>query len=655
MGDGPLRSVTRASYSALKTLPSVKAFQETQEYLLGVGKQETLTTADLLAEELQTIWGHKPRNYIEAAHGRDQAALCLSGGGIRSAAFCLGVLQALAQKKLLSKFHYLSTVSGGGYIGGWLTRWIHDEHGDVGKVEEALGGGSTDAPAPDLPQIEALRKNSNYLTPKVGIASVDTWTAVMVWVRNTLLNLFIFVPLLMLVTVPPNLYADLLGGLANCGVAPTEDHLTCQLGGSFLGFVICLAVGFGLIAFATYNASRFLPSHNIKRPGAGSKKGEIWRLRTAEVTLRIVIPALSWAALVPIAITINGSSSIAPLWIFGTVWAAKLTAYFLAWATVEEAQDKKLFLGNLLTWICVSLLSSAVLGGAIWLLMYLMPLTGKEGAHPLRLLISLATIGPLLVTLSHLLMSALYVGYRRRVKPTPRNDDLDREWLGRISGTTVFPALLWAVLAGICVILPRMLFEHNQFIYSELKTITRYVTFVVTPISGLFAVLGGKSAFSALDLVATPEQRQRFRVFDIAIDVSTAIFVAILLMSLAWLEKTIVLDLPGAVAWLGFGINYIIHLIPFFDTKAAVSHASTIIANLNFVSSSIIGAHVAMLVAFGLLVLVSSNRIDVNRFSLHGIYRNRLIRAFLGGARINRHPEPFTHFDPHRQCAHVPA
>jgi predicted acylesterase/phospholipase RssA len=51
------------------------------------------------------------------------AALCLSGGGIRSAAFALGILQGLARFGLLGRFDYLSTVSGGGYIGSWLTAW----------------------------------------------------------------------------------------------------------------------------------------------------------------------------------------------------------------------------------------------------------------------------------------------------------------------------------------------------------------------------------------------------------------------------------------------------------------------------------------------------------------------------------------------------
>lgn len=63
-----------------------------------------------------------------------QWALSLSGGGIRSATFCLGLLQALAKTEdpagtkpdrprwpLLAQFDFLSTVSGGGYIGGFFS------------------------------------------------------------------------------------------------------------------------------------------------------------------------------------------------------------------------------------------------------------------------------------------------------------------------------------------------------------------------------------------------------------------------------------------------------------------------------------------------------------------------------------------------------
>ncbi len=58
---------------------------------------------------------HPPRNPV---------GLALSGGGIRSATFSLGVLQGLRDAGLLPAFDYLSTVSGGGYLGGWWSGWL---------------------------------------------------------------------------------------------------------------------------------------------------------------------------------------------------------------------------------------------------------------------------------------------------------------------------------------------------------------------------------------------------------------------------------------------------------------------------------------------------------------------------------------------------
>jgi hypothetical protein len=50
--------------------------------------------------------------------------LALSGGGIRSATFSLGVLVALAGRGVLPQFDYLSTVSGGGYLGSFLSAFL---------------------------------------------------------------------------------------------------------------------------------------------------------------------------------------------------------------------------------------------------------------------------------------------------------------------------------------------------------------------------------------------------------------------------------------------------------------------------------------------------------------------------------------------------
>ncbi len=69
---------------------------------------------------------------------QDLVGLALSGGGIRAASVGLGVLQALQQENHLREIDYLSTVSGGGYIGGYLSSAavISQE-----KVKEALATG----------------------------------------------------------------------------------------------------------------------------------------------------------------------------------------------------------------------------------------------------------------------------------------------------------------------------------------------------------------------------------------------------------------------------------------------------------------------------------------------------------------------------------
>jgi hypothetical protein len=136
-------------------------------------------------------------------HGleRPRSALCLSGGGIRSASFALGVLQALAQHGLLFCFDYLSTVSGGGYIGSWLSAWRHHAANDI-SVSKLL---TTRNPAPpDEPsELEGLRASSNYLTPKLGAMSADSWTAVALVGRNLALNWAVFLPLFLAVVLVP--------------------------------------------------------------------------------------------------------------------------------------------------------------------------------------------------------------------------------------------------------------------------------------------------------------------------------------------------------------------------------------------------------------------------------------------------------------------
>ncbi|MFN8941513.1 MAG: patatin-like phospholipase family protein [Acidobacteriota bacterium] len=69
---------------------------------------------------------------------KGELGLAISGGGIRSATFALGVMQSLAGKGWLEKIDYLSTVSGGGYIGTWLSLLVQREKKGIQGAQEKL-------------------------------------------------------------------------------------------------------------------------------------------------------------------------------------------------------------------------------------------------------------------------------------------------------------------------------------------------------------------------------------------------------------------------------------------------------------------------------------------------------------------------------------
>src|SRR4029453_17433427 len=94
------------------------------------------------------------------------AALCFSGGGIRSATFGLGVLQALARSGLLPRFDYLSPVSGGGSLGSWLSGWTYREKSTENVFAELAGSCGKSIESPEPPQVSHLRRFSNYLSPR---------------------------------------------------------------------------------------------------------------------------------------------------------------------------------------------------------------------------------------------------------------------------------------------------------------------------------------------------------------------------------------------------------------------------------------------------------------------------------------------------------
>ncbi len=144
--------------------------------------------------------------------GKTTVGLALSGGGIRSASFALGLLQAMAKYQLLKQVDYLSTVSGGGYIGSSLAWVLHKTwkiRREDGCVEEtrygleqedfpfgtrpnqrsATGAGSREK----MSLLRHLRQNINYLFPG---GCLDYTALLSALLRGMFINILVYGPVL---------------------------------------------------------------------------------------------------------------------------------------------------------------------------------------------------------------------------------------------------------------------------------------------------------------------------------------------------------------------------------------------------------------------------------------------------------------------------
>lgn len=145
--------------------------------------------------------------HIKEWRGQDpRAGIALSGGGIRSASFGLGILQALAKGEWLREFDYLSTVSGGGYSGASLSYLLHLSRtvndGDVPKFDVSqhnfpylsypmVGAHGTGADGEERKKgalLRRLRQNAKYLTPGGGISIMSLLGVVL---RNSVTSIVV--------------------------------------------------------------------------------------------------------------------------------------------------------------------------------------------------------------------------------------------------------------------------------------------------------------------------------------------------------------------------------------------------------------------------------------------------------------------------------
>ena len=443
------------------------------------------------------------------------------------------------------------------------------------------------------PEVSWLRAYSNYLTPRVGVGSADAWTAVALYARNLLLNWLVILPVLCLVLFG-------LKFIATASVAVARD----QDGWWLVGVS-------GLIgAAALIIAQAFTTSHRPVRrePQPDTLPGDEPEASPRNIRQRTFITHdLSWSVLSAIAFTLSLCSWFGTTWIDNSgrnvvlVTLAIVGAFLFAagwiagWPVRRSRKDFVL-------WVASGLVYGALVGLGAYLFALLQPYAMRTDFK-----LSLPIIfGIPWVLMSQLIAEMIFVGL---VSYEPDSDS-DREWLGRAAGWVSAAAIGWAVTAFLSVGVGNLV--HQNYFHYDLG---RYIT-ALGGVSGIATALIGMSGKTS----ATTDDN----------DQSWTTFAFNLLLSIAG---------PVFVAALIVGVSIALDLLMFGDTLLHALHAPsptppTIVLYL------VVGAAVALVVE-----VIASKNVNINRFSLHAVYRNRLVRGYLGAARQARNPDRFTGFD----------
>jgi len=527
-----------------------------------------------------------------------RTALCISGGGIRSATFALGVLQGLARKGFLKKFDYLSTVSGGGYVGSWLTAWIYHHslasgatpQQTIQAIEDRLGD-----PTSEPPELKHLRAYSNYLDPRVGWFSADTWTLVATALRNMLLNWLVLVPLLAGGLLLPRFRVYLIWN------GPGGEGFGLQ----FWLVHGTLVLGTLLAIFAIARVRSVIPSAQGPNKNSFDQIAFLRRVM-APLFVAASLISFSWAWHYEPYLCPWNWCRIKPEWPVLVIFGAAMHFFgWLAWIisrlkrSVASAGSYDAF-GDLF-----AVLASGAVGGALlWVLV-----THKPFADPrTNLYACLFTPVSLLV---FLLANALYLGLSSFI-----TNDEDREWWSRAGGWMLI-GITANALVNILVIfgVHWLLVDAGRWIKS----------LGVGGISGLITVLMGMSGGTSAQ--EKDKKGSSSNILSTLLQAAPQLAAPVFALFL-------VLLLAAGTTWLISETGMAGQLRPANHLDILKNTSSLGLAGL----------------LAGLLALAGgmSYFVNVNKFSLHAMYRNRLIRAYLGASRKpeDRRPDKFTGFDP---------
>lgn len=206
----------------------------------------------------------------------------------------------------------------------------------------------------------------------------------------------------------------------------------------------------------------------------------------------------------------------------------------------------------------------------------------------------------------------LFIGFLYEGLKSRYSEDSEREWRARYGGWFLIVALGWILISGLTLFIPYFIDSRVEFVLS-FSAITGYLT----------AYLGSKSVGKG-----DPEKEKNAgtvkKVFSYLSLPALAFLAFLALLVFISLLDVLLLNKLAGVVEDGYTENRVANIL-----------------DMTFLYPAALGILLFVLGGY------FSRNIGSNQFSLHAMYRSRIIRAFLGAARPqgSRSPDPFTGFD----------
>jgi MFS family permease len=565
--------------------------------------------------------------------------LALSGGGIRSGVFCLGVIQYLAQQGLLRKIDYLSTVSGGGYIGAWLSTYLQRLYHHPEKVSEGLprigAAQEQEIKRTDLESLRYMRRFSNYLTPKTGL-SRDLLSTIGIVISNLLLSALVVLSLLLATAFAVLFFGTVLEFVVDAAVRPELFAGLAFWVATLLAYLamksFCTPVANILDMYRSETRPREAASNDpcVEIANANTKaiRKAMWLTLLSLLLLGVAVANMlftgrafqagalplsmfSLGTLGPAAIPVGaGVVGVVALGVF--YWIANWPLISLSCAEMKRsghggpplssgARRKTVLQEHL------GALASGVVGGAVLCAFALV--LDRYFYYPewtaVLLCVPVVVIGILATLTVHMML------YGRNLPPELR------EWWYRVFSTLLIVGLGWLALFAAALIGPALLRPDS-----------------IAWMSSAVAAWMGSAAYTAFMALGKfsgkpGENRLLAKLTPLAVWVFVA---GIVLAAFALAYR--ILDL-GAVESCKRGV-----LACMFDYAQALSALDDSVVR--------IGPVVLALIVTGLVLWTLNHYYNTNVHSMNQLYRNRLVRCFLGATNPEhdeRAPSGFDHKD----------